>query len=60
MFSHADIKEFNGIKMNQKHMYGYAMFGKDLFLNIHLSKVGCTPEDSTAMKQLLDGLRKKK
>jgi YHS domain-containing protein len=60
MFSHADIKEFNGIKMNQKHMYGFAMFGKDLFVNIHLSKVGCTPEDSTAMKQLLDGLRKKK
>ena len=59
MFSHADVKEYNGIKINQKHMYGYAMFSKDLFVSIHLSKVGCTPEDSTAMRQILDGLKKK-
>lgn len=60
MFSHSDVKEFNGIKVDQKHMYGYTMFGKDLFVSIHLSKVGCTPEDSTVMRQILDGLKKKK
>lgn len=60
MFSHSDVKEFNGMKINQKHMYGYAMFGKDMFVNIHLSKVSCTPEDSTAMREILVGLTKKK
>lgn len=57
MYSQADILEFNGVKVNQKHMYAYTMFGKDLFVNIHLSKVGCTREDSTVMRQILDGLK---
>lgn len=60
MFSHSDIKEMNGKKLNQKHMYGFAMFGKDLFVNVHLSKVDCSPNDSIAMRQILDGLVKKK
>lgn len=58
MFSHADVKEFNGMKVNQKHMYGYAMFGKDLFVNIHLSKVNCTAGDSITMRRILDSLTK--
>jgi hypothetical protein len=57
MFSHADIKEFNGVQVNQKNMYGYAMFGNDLFVKIHLSKVACTAEDSTVMRKILDGLK---
>lgn len=60
MFSHSDIREFEGVKVNQKHMYGYAMYGDDLFVNIHLSKVNCSPGDSLAMKEILDGLKKKK
>ena len=60
MFSQSDIKEMQGFKVNQKNMNGYAMFGKDLFVNIHLSKIAYTPEDSTAMRQILDGLAKKK
>jgi hypothetical protein len=60
MFSQSDIKEFDGVVVNQKHMYGYAMFGKDLFANIHLSKVDCSPQDSTSMRQILQSLKKKK
>lgn len=60
MFSQSDIKEMQGFKVNQKNMNGYAMFGKDLFVNIHLSKIACTPEDSTVMWHILDGLVKKK
>jgi hypothetical protein len=60
MFRQNDIVEFEGIKTRQKHMYGYCMFGKDLFVNVHLSKVDYTAEDSTAMRQILDGLKKVK
>lgn len=60
MFRQADIVEFDGKKVNQKNMFAYCMFGKDLFVNIHLSKVNCTAEDSTAMRQILAGLKKKK
>jgi len=60
MFRQNDILEFNGVRINQKHMYAYTMFGTDLFVNIHLSKVKCTVNDSTAMRQILDGLKKKK
>ncbi len=58
MFSQSDVKEFDGVEINQKNMFGYTMFGNDLFVNIHLSKVECTPEDSTIMRKILDGLRK--
>lgn len=60
MFRQNDILEFNGMQIKQKHMYAYCMFNKDLFVNIHLSKINYTPEDSTSMRQILDGLQKKK
>ena len=60
MFRQADIFDFRGMKVNQKHMYAYAMFAPDLFVNIHLSKENCTPADSTIMRKILDGLKKKK
>jgi hypothetical protein len=60
MFRQTDIKEFEGKKVNQKNMFAYAMFGTDLFLNIHLSKENCSASDSTAMREILDGLKKKK
>ena len=60
MFSHSDIEEFQGVKVNQKHMYAYAMYDKDLFVSIHLSKVNCTPGDSILMRGILEGISKKK
>jgi hypothetical protein len=60
MFQQNDITSFNGIKINQKHMYGYCMIDKDLFVNIHLSKVNCSKEDSTTMRQILSSLTRLK
>ena len=60
MFRQADIKEFKGEKVNQKSMYGYAMFGKNLFVNVHLSKGNCSAADSIEMRRILESLRKKK
>lgn len=58
MFQQNDITNFNGVKISQKHMYGYCMVDKDLFVNIHLSKVACSSADSTAMRQILSSLTK--
>ena len=60
MFRQNDILDFEGIKIKQKHMYAYGMFGKNLFVNIHLSKTNYTADDSTKMRQVLDGIQKKK
>ena len=46
----------DGMKFSQKHMYGYAMVDKDLFVNVHLSKTGCSPADSTEMMSMLQSL----
>ncbi len=51
MFRQADIKVFQGKEVNQKSMYAYAMFGKDLFVNIHLS----TPDDAPLLKCGISG-----
>lgn len=59
MFRQNDVPEYNGMKIKQKHMYGYAMVDKDLFVNVHLSKTSCTTEDSTAMRNLLNSLSRK-
>lgn len=47
-----------GTKFTQNHMYGYAMFGNDLFVNVHLSKMNCTEEDILEMKEILNSLKK--
>lgn len=60
MFRQADIKDFNGIKLKQKHMYAYGMFDKDIFINVHLSKTNYTAFDSIAMREILTSLIKKK
>ena len=60
MFRQADIEDFNGIKMKQKHMYAYGMFDKDIFINVHLSKTNYTAADSIAMSEILSSLVKKK
>jgi hypothetical protein len=60
MFRQNDLPEFEGVKVNQKHMYGYAMVDKDLFVNIHLSKTAYTKSDSTTMREILNSLTRKK
>lgn len=60
MFRQNDITEFAGAKINQKHMYGYAMMDKDLFVNVHLSMTGYSKSDSTAMREILNTLTRKK
>ena len=57
MFRENEIN-IEGTKFTQKHMYGYAMFGNDLFVNVHLSKMNCTEEDIVEMKEILNSLRK--
>ena len=58
MFRQNDIIEFEGVKTNQKHMYAYCMFGKDIFVNFHLSKINYTANDSIAMREILGSLKK--
>jgi hypothetical protein len=58
MYRQNDILEFEGMSLKQKHMYAYTMFGKDIFVNIHLSKTNYTPKDSIAMRQILNDLKK--
>ncbi|MGZ3926401.1 MAG: hypothetical protein ACXVJG_05535 [Mucilaginibacter sp.] len=49
-----------GSGFSQKHMYGYAMVGKDIFVNVHLSKITCSASDSTEMIDMLKSLIIKK
>ena len=60
MFRDVDLPEFNGLKINQKHMYAYGMMRKDLFVNVHLSKTNCSSKDSIVMTKILTSLMKKK
>ena len=57
MFRKHDI-DIQGTQFSQTHMYGYAMFGKDLFVNIHISKINPTPEEQAQMVAMLNSLKK--
>ena len=57
-FSQTDI-ELAGPTLKQKNMFAYAMFGQDLFVKVHLSKLPCSPADSTQMRAMLQSLVKK-
>ena len=59
MFRQNDII-IEGTQFSQKHMYGYAMVDKDLFVNIHLSKTGCSSADSSEMIDILKSITIKK
>lgn len=59
MFRHMDIPEYEGTVVNQKNIFAYTMFENDLFVNVHLSKINCTAEDSILMRNFLTGLTKK-
>ena len=60
MFRQCDILEIAGQKIRQKNMYAYGMLDKDLFVNIHLSKINYTANDSTVMREILNSITKKK
>jgi hypothetical protein len=59
MFRQNDVL-IEGTNFSQKHMYAYAMVDKDLFVNIHFSKLGCSTSDSTALMDILNSLTIKK
>ena len=59
MFRKNEIN-FAGSKVKQNHMYGYAMYGTDLFVNVHLSKQNCSESDLKEMEQIINSLRKVK
>lgn len=59
MFRQNDVV-IEGTQFSQKHMYGYCMVDKDIFVNIHLSKTGCSATDSTEMMDILKSLTWKK
>ncbi|MFT3680826.1 MAG: hypothetical protein QM791_11175 [Ferruginibacter sp.] len=59
MFRQNDIV-VESAHFTQKHMYGYTMLDKDIFVNVHLSKTGCTPADSTELMGMLQSLIKTK
>lgn len=53
-----NIIEIGSTNVTQNHMYGYAMFGDDLFVNVHLSKMNCSADDISEMKEILNSLKK--
>jgi hypothetical protein len=59
MFRQNDVFEYQGINMRQKHMYAYGMLDKDLFVNVHLSKLNYNKSDSVQMREMMGSLAKK-
>ena len=59
MFRKNDIN-LGGGNIKQKHIYGYAMYGNDLFVNVHLSKMNCTENDLKEMEEIINSLKKVK
>ncbi|MEM0577388.1 hypothetical protein [Flavobacterium polysaccharolyticum] len=53
-----NVIHIEGTKFTQNHMYGYAMFGNDIFVNVHLSKMNCTEDEILEMKEILNSLKK--
>jgi len=58
IFRQNDIPEINGMKIKQKHMYAYSLIDKEMFVNIHLSKVNSAPSDSIKMRTILSSIKK--
>jgi hypothetical protein len=56
-FRDVNIDSFQGQDLRQKNMCAYQMYGDDLFLMVHFSKVLYTPEDSVAMRTMLTSIR---
>lgn len=50
------VKEFKGIKINQKHLHVF-MTKEDIWIHIHLSKVDYKPEDEKLFREILDRVR---
>lgn len=59
MFRKNEIN-LEGSKLKQENMYGYAMYGNDLFVNVHLSKMNCSESDLKEMEEIINSLKKVK
>ncbi len=46
-----------GTGFSQRHMYGYAMADEDLFVNVHISMINPSAQDSTNMINMLKSLK---
>ena len=57
MFRKNEIN-LEGSKIKQENLYGYAMYGNDLFVNVHLSKMNCSESDLNEMKEIINSLKK--
>ena len=57
MFRKNEIN-LSGSKIKQMNMYGYAMYGNDLFVNVHLSKMNCSESDLSEMEEIINSLKK--
>lgn len=55
-----NIESFQGQRLHQKHMYAYCTFGDTLYVQVHLSKIDYSPEDSVRMAAMLAGVSKGK
>ena len=53
-----NVINLQGSKISQNHMYGYSMFGNDLFVIVHLSKMNCSETDLREMEGILNSLKK--
>jgi hypothetical protein len=57
-FKDSNIEDFNGIKAHQKNINAYCMYGYDLFVKIHISKLNYSPADSIKMMKILNTIVK--
>lgn len=57
-YQDSNIEEFSGVKVHQKNMKAYCMYDDDLFVQVHLSKINYTPEDSVEMRNILNSIEK--
>ncbi|HLP18993.1 MAG TPA: hypothetical protein VK174_01755 [Chitinophagales bacterium] len=53
-----NIEQVEGLSVHQKNMKAYCMYDKDLFVQIHLSKLKYTDSDSADMRSILNSLAK--
>ncbi len=60
LYRQAHIAKIGGMPVEQKNMYAYGMLYTDLFVAVHISKMMCTPEDSTEIRTIIESVQKKK
>jgi hypothetical protein len=59
MFRSTDVPVYGGQEINQKKLFAYTQFNKELFVSIELSKVDCSNADFSTMRNMMASLQKK-